>query len=164
MMDSIRKSRLATLGIIILCCVLVFWVQWNASELLAPLHLQSKSLVRYILKCMLSLIPVTIVLFILHRPSAIIETLGLRDSVLRGLLFGFSIYYPFIHRICHHRAFQCWTYLALDTIFLPNSGGVRRNLIQGFSIWPIVQSGEIRVLLGGLFACCPVRSVSHLSR
>ena len=49
MMDSIRKSRLATLGIIILCCVLVFWVQWNASELLAPLHLQSKSLVRYIL-------------------------------------------------------------------------------------------------------------------
>ena len=94
MMESIRKSRLATLGIIILCCVLVFWVQWNASELLAPLHLQSKSLVRYILKCMLSLIPVTIVLFILHRPSAIIETLGLRDSVLRGLLFGFLFTTP----------------------------------------------------------------------
>jgi len=72
----------------------VFWVQWNASELLAPLHLQSKSLVRYILKCMLSLIPVTIVLFILHRPSAIIETLGLRDSVLRGFLFGFLFTIP----------------------------------------------------------------------
>jgi membrane protease YdiL (CAAX protease family) len=43
---------------------------------------------------MLSLIPVTIVLFILHRPSAIIETLGLRDSVLRGLLFGFLFTTP----------------------------------------------------------------------
>ena len=94
MIDSIRKSRFATLGIIILCCVLVFGVQWNASELLVPLHLQSKSLVRYVLKCMLSLIPVTIVMFILHRPSAIIESLGLSDSVLRGLLFGFLFTTP----------------------------------------------------------------------
>ena len=94
MISSIRKSRLATLILIILGCVLVFMVQWNASELLAPLHLQSKSLVRYILKCLLSLIPVTIIMFILHKPSAIMESLGFKGSILRGLLFGFLFTTP----------------------------------------------------------------------
>lgn len=85
--NAIRKSRLATLSIIILGCILVFWVQWDASEWFDPLHLHSP-IVKYALKCVLSFIPVTIILLILHRPSGIIESLGLRGSILRGLFCG----------------------------------------------------------------------------
>ena len=147
MISSIRKSRLATLILIILGCVLVFMVQWNASELLAPLHLQSKSLVRYILKCLLSLIPVTIIMFILHKPSAIMESLGFKGSILRGLLFGFLFTTPL--------------YIGFAIIGHFNAG---RNIVQGLYIRPVVQGRKIRILLGRLAARCPVRPVSHLSR
>ena len=94
LIDTIRKSKWATLLLIILGCVLVFWVQWNASEWLAPLHLQSRSLGQYILKWLLTFIPVIIILLILHRPSAIIESLGLKGSILKGVSFGFLFTTP----------------------------------------------------------------------
>lgn len=88
MVSTIRKSRLAIVITVLLGCVLVFLIQWYTAELLAPLHLQPKSLGRYVLKCILSLIPVAIILFLLHKPSAILESMGLRNSILKGLLFG----------------------------------------------------------------------------
>lgn len=94
LIDIFRNSRAAALILVILGCLLVFWVQWNASVWLAPLHMPSRSLGRYISTWLLSFVPVTIILFLLHRPSRIIEALGLKGSVLRGLMLGFLFTAP----------------------------------------------------------------------
>ncbi len=79
------KTKSYRLLLILLGSLLVYWVWWNSSSLVAPLHLQSHSISKFIVKAFLACIPMTVVLFLLHKPKEIVGSLGLNGSCIKGI-------------------------------------------------------------------------------
>lgn len=88
------KSRYYNLSLIIVGAVLVYWLFWHSSSLVAPLHLPNIAAVKFLARWGLSIIPMILVLFLLHKPREIIHALGLDGSLAKGLGWAFACTLP----------------------------------------------------------------------
>lgn len=83
------KSRAYKLSLISLGIILMVWVFFHSSELVSPLELPPHSAIKLFARWILTVIPMTVALLLLHKPKFILESTGLNGNILKG--FGFAL-------------------------------------------------------------------------
>ncbi len=87
MIKFLNNNRSARIFFILIGIVAVYFTWSNAPTLYKPLHIINISM-RLALRGIITFIPMLIFLLCLHKPSKMIESLGLKGNILKGLGFA----------------------------------------------------------------------------
>ncbi len=87
MLKIITDNKLARILFILLGLWIVNFSLSNAHILYASLHIESSS-IRLIIKNVITFVPMLAILLCLHKPSKIVQSLGLSANIFKGLLFA----------------------------------------------------------------------------
>lgn len=87
MIKTFQNNRIARISFILVGMVIVYLTWTHAPLIYKPLHIRIAS-VRIITRSIITFIPMFAVLICLHKPSHILQSLGLNRNILKGLGFA----------------------------------------------------------------------------
>lgn len=95
MVELFQRNRCARIIFIIISMIVVYFVWDNAPLMYRPLHIKIASL-RLALRGLITIIPMTVSLLCLHKPSDILVSMGLNKNIFKGLGFALICCSPLI--------------------------------------------------------------------
>lgn len=142
MIRAFRNNRTARI-LFILAGMVIVYLTWSYVPLLYyPLHIQYASL-RLAVRGLISFIPMLAVLLCLHKPSEILQSLGLNRHLLKGLGFAavccspLLIGAPVVGNFDHHLSFDTFLRNVILAAFL------EELIYRGFLFGQLFRYGKI---------------------
>lgn len=142
MIKILNESRAARILFILIGIVVVYFTWSNAPIVYGPLHITNISL-RLALRGIITFIPMLLFLLCLHKPTKIIDSLGLNGNILRGLLFAvlccspLLIGMPIVGNFDHNLSFDYFLRMVVLAPFL------EEVVYRGFMFGQLFRYGKI---------------------
>ena len=84
MIEFFQRNRFAKIVFIVISMITVYFVWDNAPLMYRSLHIKIASL-RLALRGLITIIPMTVFLLCIHKPSDIFVSMGLNKNIFKGL-------------------------------------------------------------------------------